>query len=154
MCTHILIESVFQRCNTEKVLYSSAEKHLHCVGLLSHRLASFCLRSLCFTSDVSCMRSRVGFFICFPYRQDDLHRSAPEQTADPCELCADVKGVEARPGGVRPLSIRGLAGVGRTEGEITCITIESFTGNRNLIPMPQQWNHLYDGTEACLFEIN
>lgn len=50
-------------------------------------------------------------------------------------------------------SIRGLAGAGRTEGERTCITIGPFTGDRNLTLMPRQWNHLYDGTEACLFEI-
>lgn len=63
LCMHIFTESAFQRRNTEKVLRSSAEeKHLHSVGLLSHRLASFCLRSLCFTSDVSCVRSRVVVF--------------------------------------------------------------------------------------------
>lgn len=84
------------------------------------------------------LRACVVFKNFFPYRQDDLHRSASKQTADPCELCADVKRVEARPGGVRPLSIRGLAGAGRMQGEITCITIRPLTGDRNLIPMLQQ----------------
>ena len=56
----------------------------------------------------------------------------------PYELCVDIKGVEAEPGDVGPLSHRG-----EERDAVQCVwystcTIRPFTGDRNLSPVPWQ----------------
>lgn len=56
----------------------------------------------------------------------------------PCELCVDVKGVEAGPVDVSPLSLRREGRAAVQPARYSTCTITPFTGDRNLSPMPRQ----------------